>query len=187
MKNYQQIDFSELELDELVNYITDKHHAYCKQMLPLIYNHLQTVTTEAEKNDSGFKSVCKYFTDFTTKLEQHLRKEEHIFFPFIKKILDAKRNKESNPLSQVPLIENPLQILQTEHEKLISLLSIMRNDSHNYFAPEKSSAALKLCYSELYDFEKDFHKHIFMEENFLFPKILELEKSIKEPPERHTK
>ena len=178
MKNYQQIDFNELELTELVDYITDKHHAYCKQMLPLIYNHLQTVTSVSEKNDSGFKSICKYFTDFMILIEQHLRKEEHIFFPFIKKILESKQNKESKPLSQVPLIEKPLHILQSEHEKLVSLLSKMRNDSHNYFAPEQSSVALKLCYSELYDFEKEFHKHIFMEDKFLFPKILELEKSI---------
>ena len=123
MKNYQQIDFNELELTDLVDYITDKHHAYCKQMLPLIYNHLQTVTSVSEKNDSGFKSICKYFADFTTLIVLHLRKEEHIFFPFIKIILESKQNKENNPLSQVPLIEKPLHILQSEHEKLVSLLS----------------------------------------------------------------
>lgn len=177
MKNYQQIDFSELELSELVDYITDKHHVYCKQMLPLIYNHLQTVTSASEKNDVGFKSIYKYFTDFTTLLEQHLRKEEHIFFPYIKKIIESQRNKESKPLSQVPLIENPMRILQSEHEKLVSLLSKMSNDSHNYFVPEQSSTTLKLCYSELYEFEKEFHKHIWMEDKFLFPKILELERS----------
>ena len=177
MKNYQQIDFSELELNELVDYITDKHHAYCKQMLPLIYNHLEAVTSDAEKNDPGFKSVCNYFTEFIPLLEQHLRKEEFIFFPFIKKLSDAGRNKESKPLSQIPLIENPLNILLSEHEKLISLMSVMRNDSRDFFAFEQSSAALKLCYSELYDFEKEFREHIFIEEKFLFPKILELEKN----------
>ncbi len=177
MKTYQQIDFNELELEELVDYISDKHHAYCKQMLPLINSHLYNVTAAEEIKDAGLISIRKYFTDFSTILDQHLRKEDEILFPFIKNILDAKRNNEGNPLSQVPLMGNPLHILVKEHQKLISLLSIMRNDSHNYFAPERSSAALKLCYSELYEFENEFHKHMFIEENILFPKLTTLEQN----------
>ena len=178
MNKYEQIDFSELEMDKLIDYIIDKHHAYCKQMLPMIGSHLLTVT-DAEKNNPGFKSVSNYFPGFIDIVEEHLRKEEQIFFPFLKITLGANRNKTINHLSQFPLIENPLHILQTEHEKLVSLLSKMRNDSHNYFVPEKSSAAFNLCYNELFEFEAEFLKHISIEEKYLFPKILELEQSIK--------
>ena len=178
MDNYPQIDFSELELDKLIDYIIDKHHAYCKQMLPMIGSHLLTVT-DAEKKNPGFKSVSNYFPGFIDIIEEHLRKEEQIFFPFLKITLGANRNKTINHLSQFPLIENPLHILQTEHEKLVSLMSQMRNDSHNYFVPENSSAALNLCYNELDEFGIEFLKHIAIEENYLFPKILELEKSLK--------
>ena len=150
MNKYEQIDFSELELDNLIDYIIDKHHAYCKQMLPMIGAHLLTVT-DAEKKDPGFKSVSNYFPGFIDIVEEHLRKEEQIFFHFLKKTLGANRNKTINHLSQFPLIENPLHILQTEHEKLVSLLSKMKNDSHNYFIPEKSSAAFNLCYNELFE------------------------------------
>ena len=178
MNKYEQIDFSELELDELIDYIVDKHHAYCKQMLPMIGSHLLTVT-DAEKNNPGFKSVSNYFPGFIDIVEEHLRKEEQIFFPFLKKTLGAYRNSIKNHLSQFPLIKNPLHILQIEHEKLVSLLSKMKNDSHNYFIPEKRSAAFNLCYNELYEFEEEFLKHIYIEEKYLFPKILELEQSIK--------
>jgi regulator of cell morphogenesis and NO signaling len=54
-------------------------------------------------------------------------------------------------------------------------LENIRVVSNNYLPSVNSSPALKLCYAQLFDFEQDLHRHIFLEEKILFPKVLEIE------------
>jgi iron-sulfur cluster repair protein YtfE (RIC family) len=57
------------------------------------------------------------FARFKDDVEQHMRKEELVLFPFIKKLTALKRGEMNGKGFQVHLIESPLKILQKEHGK----------------------------------------------------------------------
>ena len=49
--------------------------------------------------------------------------------------------------------------------------------TNNYQFPEDACGTYQVTFKMLEDFEKDLHTHIHLENNILFPKAIELEKT----------
>jgi regulator of cell morphogenesis and NO signaling len=53
----------------------------------------------------------------------------------------------------------------------------MRQSSGGYTAPTGACTSFKTLYSALAEFERDLHQHIHLENNILFPRAIEMERS----------
>jgi regulator of cell morphogenesis and NO signaling len=169
------IDFDQLDLQDLIHYIKEKEHAYYRQMMPLIQKHLVDVTIEKTKISLGFRAVSDGFSQICPLLDQHLRKEDDILFPYILGQLEGKENDTYNE-KLIPLIESPIQLLQKEHTAIDKLLAKINKISHNFYTPDSAAPTYKLAYQELREFEKKLARTIKMEDEILFPKILHWDK-----------
>ena len=65
-----------------------------------------------------------------------------------------------------------------EHETLGNYLKELRELSQDYRLPEDACASYSLLYRMLEALEEDIHLHIHLENNILFPKAVEMEKSM---------
>ena len=54
----------------------------------------------------------------------------------------------------------------------------IRTLSNDYQLPQDACASYGLLYKLLSDFEEDLHLHVHLENNILFPKAQELEKTL---------
>lgn len=169
----ETVNFNEMKVDKLVDYVINTHHSFIKEALNTFDVHLKTVVKIDMKNHPEIKPINILMFELKFLLEQHLNMEEHILFPYINGII---KNQKYNALLTEKLIENPIHKITKEHDEVEFLLKKIRNLSNNYRPPVDSSPSLKLCYAQLFDLEQDIHKHIFLEEKFLFPKMRELEK-----------
>ena len=113
-----------------------------------------------------------------TELSEHLRKEELILFPFIKKMLQSKTENTELAHPQFEKVDNPIKMMEAEHEEAGEILRKIAKLSNNYTPPEGACNTYRAFFSKLDEFEQDLHHHIHLENNILFPKALQLEKTI---------
>jgi regulator of cell morphogenesis and NO signaling len=157
--------------DKLADYIVKTHHAFIKNALSRFDVHLKTIIKLDSVKYPEVTEVSRLMEKLKLIMEQHLNLEEQILFPYISTLIEG-----AGRFGTVVTMENPLKKLKQEHAYVAAILSRVRELSNDYTPPVSTSPALKLCYAQLFDFEQDVHKHIFLEENILFPKLLALEK-----------
>lgn len=68
--------------------------------------------------------------------------------------------------------------MEEEHETAGELLRQIANLSNNYTPPQGACNTFKALYAKLDEFEQDLHQHVHLENNILFPKAKQLEKTI---------
>jgi regulator of cell morphogenesis and NO signaling len=75
-------------------------------------------------------------------------------------------------------VQNPINMMEMEHEEVGKNLEEIRELTKNYTLPEDACASYSLLYRLLDEFEEDLHLHIHLENNILFPKALAMEKQL---------
>ena len=112
------------------------------------------------------------------ELSSHLVKEEKVLFPYIKELVAAKNNTQPLHAAHFGTVQNPINMMEVEHEAVGEYLAEIRTLSNNYTLPEDACASYSLLYRLLEEFEEDLHLHIHLENNILFPRALEIEKKL---------
>lgn len=159
-------------LSRLIDYIIDKHHAYVLEQMPIIHAFLAKV---AKVHGHAYPEVVgslQLFESIMRELENHMMKEENVLFPYIKQLEEGQTT--SSPFGSV---ENPIRMMEFEHEEAGDIMKHIAKNTNNYTPPEGACNTFKAAYYQLMEFEKDLHQHIHLENNILFPKAIELEQS----------
>ena len=108
-----------------------------------------------------------------------MKKEELILFPFIKNMVRAQKEGTEVPQPRFGSVDNPIRMMEAEHEEAGNLLRRIAELSNNYNPPQGACNTYRAFYAKLDEFEQDLHQHIHLENNILFPKALKLEKQLR--------
>jgi regulator of cell morphogenesis and NO signaling len=174
----EENDFNAWPLDLLVDYICERHHTYVEQKTPLLNGYLDKITEVHGANHPELREIKKIFLEIGGELTVHMKKEEFILFPFIKKLERAKGTKLTVSSPLFGMVSNPVNMMKGDHlvegEKFKRIAAL----TNNYQLPADACNTYALTYQLLKEYEKDLHLHIHLENNILFPKAIELEKEI---------
>ena len=77
------------------------------------------------------------------------------------------------------LIENPVTMMEQEHENAGTIFREIALLTNNYMPPEDACNTYRVTYELLHAFEEDLHLHIHLENNILFPESLKLEHQLR--------
>lgn len=171
-KNGTSIDFQSWPLDLLIDYIEKKHHRYVEERMPQINQFLNKLVDVHGSNHPELFEIRDQFYKSSQELAVHMKKEELVLFPFVKKMV--ANDKVNAP--HFGTVENPIQMMLTEHDNEGERFRLIRKLSDNYKPPMDACRTYIVTYSLLEEFEDDLHMHIHLENNILFPKALALEK-----------
>ncbi len=171
-------DYLTWDLEFLTMHIENIHHRYVEDNIPLIKTYAKKVAKVHGKNNSNLHQVESLFDDVADELTPHLKKEELILFPFIKKLSKANRNRESLSRPHFGSVNNPIDMMKQEHETAGNIFKQIRQLTNQYTPPEYACNTYKALYHKLEEFENDLHLHIHLENNILFPKALKLEQKV---------
>ncbi|MDP4174976.1 MAG: iron-sulfur cluster repair di-iron protein [Bacteroidota bacterium] len=167
------------ELDYLTMYIINNHHKYVQRSIPQITGHLEKIMQVHGKKHPYLEEVTKLFYSVSNELISHLRKEENILFPMVMNLMTiTKANGNLKHLDSS--IAMPIAVMEREHDSAGSILERIRVITNNFTLPEDACGTFEVTYKELDEFERDLHKHVFLENSILFPKAIALEKSLKQ-------
>ncbi len=164
-----------LELDQLCDYIEQRHHSYVNEHIPFLQQKLQKLCDVHGENHPELFKVRELFEIAAGNLTTHMQKEELVLFPYIRKLVASKNGKLSGS-DEFGGIEGPIQVMLDEHqaegERFFEIASL----TSDYTCPPDGCNTYRITYQTLNDFEQDLHRHIHLENNILFLKALALEK-----------
>lgn len=170
-------NFNKWELDFLIDYIVNIHHAYVREAVELLDAYSTKVAKVHGEHHPPVLEINNLFQIVKEDLLQHMEKEEKVLFPYIKHLLKTKR--EGNAFVNPPFgsVENPISVMNMEHDNAGDILKNIAKLSMNYTPPEWACNTFKALYAKLDEFEQDLHLHVHLENNILFPKAIELERN----------
>jgi len=104
-------------------------------------------------------------------------KEEMVLFPYIVKMEEAVIQHE--PVLPPPFgsVQNPVSMMEHEHESAGNALRTMRKASGGYTLAADACISYQTLYKALTEFEADLHEHIHLENNILFPRAIAMEQT----------
>lgn len=173
----QTLDFKVMPLDQLADYIVEKHHKYVVDAIPVIEEYFTKLVRVHGERHPELKEIFSKFINVKSELTTHMYKEENILFPFIKSLVSKKNNGEMIT-SHFGSVKNPINMMEHEHETVGEFFEEINELTNNYNPPADACATYRIGFLKLKEFEDDLHVHIHLENNILFPKAIELESKV---------
>ncbi|MFD2512511.1 iron-sulfur cluster repair di-iron protein [Pontibacter locisalis] len=174
----READFDKWSPSFLADYIENMHHTYVRDAIPAIYEYTAKIARVHGSRHPELLEVAKHFTNIANELEAHMPKEERVLFPYIKQLEEARKNNVKLEKPAFGSIQNPINMMEMEHEHAGNELEAIRELTNNYILPADACATYTVAFKKLQEFEDDLFRHIHLENNVLFPKALELEKEV---------
>jgi len=174
----ESINFKSWPLDLLIDYIEKTHHRYVEEKTLVIAQFLNKLCqVHGEKHPELFE-IQQLFFESANELTQHMKKEEQILFPFIKKMVTAQNNESTLNHPPFGTVLNPIQMMKHEHDNEGERFRKIKELSNDYTPPQDACNTYKVTFAMIDDFEQDLHKHIHLENNILFPAAENLEQKL---------
>ncbi|AEA45164.1 iron-sulfur cluster repair di-iron protein [Fluviicola taffensis] len=171
-------DYKSWPIDLLVDYIEKKHHRYVEEKTQEIKPYLDKICRVHGERHPELFEINEHFTTAAGELALHMKKEELVLFPFVRKMAKAKQENKVPDAPHFGAVENPIQMMMNEHTTEGERFRKIETLSNNYTPPQDACNTYRVTFALLKEFEQDLHLHIHLENNMLFPKAIELEKQL---------
>jgi regulator of cell morphogenesis and NO signaling len=172
--NHVSIDFEKMDLIQLADYIVQTHHAYVKNEMPQIYAYLHKVSSKHGERHPELYKIFQTFSAVKEEMEGHMKKEELILFPRIKELEKLANNENASLQLNITYLQSPITVMEQEHDHAGSLLNDIRILTNDYTPPQDACTTYRLSFAALKAFELDLHQHVHLENNILFPKVIDM-------------
>jgi regulator of cell morphogenesis and NO signaling len=175
----QQVhDWNREPLSELIAHIKNTHHKYTREETARLTALLQRVCSVHGKNHPELFEIQSTFKSLTQELTTHLMKEEMVLFPYIERMEEAVVQKEPVLPAAFGTVQNPVSMMEHEHDSAGNALRTIRKASNDFTAPPDACVSFQTLYTALAAFEVDLHQHIHLENNLLFPRAIAMERRL---------
>lgn len=172
----QSIDYASWPTDLMIDYIEKKHHRYIDEKSPVLIQYLNKLCKVHGERHPELFTIYNLFYESATELAAHMKKEELLLFPFIKKMLRAKENNLPLDRPHFSSVENPVAMMKHEHVTEGERFEEIASLTNNYTPPADACSTYRVTFAMLHEFEQDLHTHIHLENNILFPRAIAMEK-----------
>jgi regulator of cell morphogenesis and NO signaling len=164
-------------LADLIAHIKNTHHTYTREEIARLGPLFEKVCSVHGKNHPELLQIRGIFQGLAQELTTHMMKEDMVLFPYMARMEEATIEKE--PIVPAPFgtVQNPVSMMEHEHDSAGNALRAMREASNGYSAPADACVSYQTLYQALAEFEADLHQHIHLENNILFPRAVAMEKA----------
>ncbi len=171
-------DWQAASMTALIHYIVEKHHSFTKQELPRLEKLLHKVCAVHRELHPELLQLKATFLHLKEELEPHMLKEEEVLFPYLTNLEEAIVHQSPLPSAFFGTVQNPVRMMNIEHDAAGELLAEMRQLTSDYTVPPGACMSYQALYQALTELEADLHQHIHLENNLLFPKALATERAL---------
>ena len=166
-------------LADLIAHIKNTHHKYTREEMARLVPLLDKVCSVHGKNHPELQAGPHQLSGLGPGTDDTHDEEERVLFPYIVRMEEAVIQK--GPVLPPPFgsVQNPVSMMEHEHDSAGNALRAMHEASCGYAAPQAMRvSATKRCTRRFADFEADLHQHIHLENNILFfPRAIAMEKA----------
>ena len=180
-KGTGEIDFKSFPPDLLADYIEKTHHRYVEKKIIEITPYLNRIVQVHGENHPELLVVEQLFQQSAGELTAHMKKEELMLFPLIRRLVQSQltgSTKPATPAGSAGSAAENIARMEQDHEAEGERFRTISELTDSYNPPEDACNTYRVTFSLLREFEEDLHRHIHLENNILFPKAIELEKTL---------
>ncbi len=170
----RELNFGQWELSFLADYIVNTHHAYLKENTGQIAASARKIAEVHGARHPEVVEIAAIFAKVAADLEGHLKEEEEVLFPAVRRIAAARKSGSSPEPEDLERIRASLAQLDREHQEIGDAVHAIRHLSDGYAVPGDVCNTYLVTYRKLREFEDDLHKHVHLENNILFPRAAQL-------------
>ncbi|BCS55365.1 iron-sulfur cluster repair di-iron protein [Geobacter sp. SVR] len=167
-------NFAAWGLPFLADYIVTTHHGYLNENTRQIAVYAHKIAEVHGAAHPEVVEIARIFDRIAADMEAHLREEEEVLFPAIKRIDTARKGGGEPETEDLALLRASLDKLDQEHDAIGEAVHAIRDLSKDYAIPDNVCNTFMVAYRKLKEFEDDLHKHVHLENNILFPKAAQL-------------
>jgi len=171
-------DYDKWDLHFLIDHIISVHHKYVEESIPLLLQYADRVAKVHGHHYVEVVEINSLFHEVAQELSAHMKKEELILFPYINQLVKAEKEGLTPARPHFGTVNNPIQMMEYEHENAGDIFKSIAKLSNDYTPPEEACNTYRALYAKLEEFEQDLHKHIHLENNILHPKAIALERKL---------
>ena len=169
-----EVDVKNWPLDLLADYIQKTHHLFTDQILVNIRGKINEYLEKGLECSDKITQFKIPFEQLAQELGAHMKREELILFPTIKRIV-ATRGKLEDP--GLKTVKTPVDKMIHEHDTQHQFIKEIRNILNGYSLNDKNPKDYNEIVSLMNDLDLNLSLHLHLENNILFPRALELERS----------
>lgn len=163
-------NFTAWTLSFLADYIINTHHTYLKENTRQIAAYAHKIAEVHGAHHPEVLEIAAIFDKIATDMAAHLREEEEVFFPAIKRVEATRKAGTVSEAKDIETITRSLEKLSREHEEIGEATHKIRHLAKGYAIPDDVCNTFMVTYQKLKEFEDDLHKHVHLENNILFQK-----------------
>ena len=171
-------DYDKWELDFLTDYIANTHHRYLKDNAENLNDLAIKVAEHHGDQHPELNRLSTLMYHFLQDLIDNTVREDEVLFPIIKQMVAKQKNEETEITYKIGSLEDPITILKKDHQLAVADLSFFRTLTNDYTLPPDACSSYQYLFQKIQEFETDLKTHLHLEENFLFPKAIQLDKEL---------
>ncbi|MGA3399526.1 MAG: iron-sulfur cluster repair protein YtfE [Acetobacteraceae bacterium] len=144
--------------DELIAMIETRYHATHRRELPELIRLARRVEAVHQAHPAVPRGLADLFETMAGELEVHMKKEELILFPLMRR-------------GGHPMIAQPIAVLLSEHDDHGVHLRELERLTGDFAIPDDACPTWRALYVGARKFADDLVEHIHTENNVLFPRF----------------
>lgn len=152
-------DWTSASYAEMIDHIITRFHNRHREQLPELITLAEKVENVHSDRDDCPIGVAAQLEKIYAELSQHLMKEEQILFPMIK-------------MGNYAMASMPIRVMEMEHDEAGQDVEVIKSLTNNCTLPADACFSWKALYSGINEFIDDLIHHIHLENNILFPRVL---------------
>ena len=166
-----------MPLCDLTRHIREKHHQYVRDAICRVQPLLDKVISKHGTNHAELGDTGRLFTEVSREMIMHMQKEEQVLFPYIDALEKSANTQEPVEPPFFGTVRNPVHAMMKEHDAAAELVKQIRDSTSDYLAPADACTSFRALYEALREFESDLHEHVHLENNVLFHRAVEMERT----------
>ncbi len=170
-------DFS---VEMIINYLRKTHDYYHEKKVPEIEEIIDQLEKDCKEQTNNIKLLRKFFIEYKEELIHHTKKEDNLVFPYASAVEKLYSGKDVNQKEKDVLKQYSMKTFKEEHDNIEEKLYDLKNIIIKYLPPTKKQSTSIHLLELLFQLEKDLNDHARIEDKVMVPKIMEMEKHLRQ-------
>jgi len=168
-------DFENMSLTALTDHVENVHHTYVKNAIPSLSDLCDRAEEFCKDGECDIEELKYIWKSISSEQMDHMMKEELALFPYIRNL---DRNEVDMVTPAFGSITKTISMMESEHIRSSKDFRLLFNLTNKYQAPHSAHKVVQGLFNRLKEFDNKLHLHTYIENNFLFPSAIELERKL---------
>lgn len=162
----------------LVEHVLGTHHVVTRRASEVLPALAAKVANVHGGTHPYLRTVRELVEALFHELSAHMAREEELLFPYLVELTEAEAKGTPRPHPSFETAARPIHVMRMDHDAAGALLAELAQLTADYTVPREACTSWRALYEGLDAHRKDLMRHVWVENELLYPKALELEQRL---------